>query len=859
MVIPAYNKWDYTFRCLMALAHQTREVAHEVIVIDNASSDDTAEALPQLERIRFQRNPTNLGFARACNQGAALARGRYLVFLNNDTEPRAGWLSAMVRVADARPEVAIVGNQLLFPDGTVQHAGVIFGYGVPFPITPFHAHYRKLPEVARAPAELRAVTAACMLIRREVFAAVGGFDEGYLKGYEDVDLCLKVGHTGAKIVYTPDSVVVHHESVSEGRFASDGANIDRLNERWLGQWGAGAFEVDVRQEIPPAPVAAHAATSIVVPVRDALLTLVPSVESLLRTTGAADEILLVDDGATGATACIAADFAARYPERVRLIRNPTATGFPEAVARGLGQARHGRVVVMAPHLRVVGDWLARLDGHLLVGAGLGVAAILPTPLPVQRLRLKELLYPVGATAGDPAPPRAVPGQLETTSLVGAPLIYGDRDRLREISQRAPEVFFGSDAGALAADLERHGLRLACAGDVVVYRLAQLAGDADPRLGVRYLTQASDNLGYERRYQRAGGAPIGVLSRAQTELASVILVADRGVTAACAALEAIYRGTQRPLEVIVVDCLEDGRLGGELPGLAGERAPAVHLRGDAGAGIAHAFNLGLAAARGEYLALLRDDLLVTPGWLARLLALMAIDPAIGLAGPAIGGGSGNGAQDAGMRTYRHGDELPRFAESWALAHQGEHAIFSPLSGAGLVLRRQVVARLGGLDPRFSDDTHADHDYCVRAARAGFRMAIAFDALVHRVSDTGGGVSGTGGGVSGTGGGVSGTGGGVSGTGGGVSGTGGGVSGTGGGVRRSDAERAFSAEVAWQCFCDKWGHSLEARGHAALRTLGGKPFDPVRDHLALPHLDLVWRSPEPAPSSARPLAALGQGNP
>jgi GT2 family glycosyltransferase len=336
IVIPAWNKWDYTFRCLMALAHNTTDVEHEVIVIDNASTDETEQALPLLERVRLQRNPTNLGFARACNQGAAMARGRYIVFLNNDTEPRAGWLSAMVRVADAAPEVAIVGNKLLFPDGTIQHAGVIFGYGVPFPITPFHAHYRRAPEVASAPAELRAVTAACMLIRPSVFAAVGGFDEGYVNGYEDVDLCLKVGMTGAKIVYTPDSVVVHHESVSEGRFARDGANIDRLNQRWLGQ--VDTFEVDVRVEVAPFPTAPHAATSVVLPVRDALLTLVPCVESLLRTCGAGDEIVLVDDGATGAAASIAAWFTARRADRVRLIRNPRAVGLAAAVLQGLAAA-----------------------------------------------------------------------------------------------------------------------------------------------------------------------------------------------------------------------------------------------------------------------------------------------------------------------------------------------------------------------------------------------------------------------------------------------------------------------------------------------------------------------------------------
>jgi GT2 family glycosyltransferase len=788
IVIPAFNKWEYTFRCLMAVAHHTGDVAYEVIVIDNASTDETAQALPLLEKVRSERNPANHGFARACNQGARLARGRYIVFLNNDTEPRAGWLSAMVRVADASPEVAVVGNKLLFPDGTIQHAGVIFGYGVPFPITPFHAHYRRPPEVADARVELRAVTAACMLIRPAVFAKVGGFDEGYVNGYEDVDLCLKVAMTGAKIVYTPDSVVVHHESVSSGRFACDGANIDRLNQRWLGEFGA--FEVDVRREVAAPAAVPHAATSVIVPLRDALLTLVPCVESLLRTTAPGDEILLIDDGAAGASARIAEWFAGRHPERVRLMRNPRALGFPAAALQGLEAARHARVVVMAPTLRVVGDWLARLDRHLAANRQWG--AIVPAPLPVQQLRLKELLYPVGATAGDPAPAPGVAGQLDEVALAEIPLVYGERDRLREISRRGPDVFLGGDAAALGVELQQQGARLGRAGDVGVYRLSQIAGDGDPRLTARYLAQQGANLSYERRYEEHGRAPLGLLTRAQTELASVLIVAHGDSPPVREALAAVYRHTQRSFEVILVDLLGDDQLYTRALSLRAARGNLTYLRGDPDAGVAQAFNLGLAAARGEYLALLGDGVVVTPGWLSRLLALMAIDPAVALVGPAIGGGQdSHGAQDAGMRTYRSTDELPRFSESWALAHQGELALFSPLSGACLVMRRQVVARIGGLDPRFGAGIHADQDFCVRGARAGFRMAIAFDAFVHQVGPVP--------------------------------------------LRRPIADHPRAVEAAWQAFCDKWGHPIAARSQAEIRPLGARPFDPAHDVVALPDDD------------------------
>jgi GT2 family glycosyltransferase len=411
-------------------------------------------------------------------------------------------------------------------------------------------------------------------------------------------------------------------------------------------------------------------------------------------------------------------------------------------------------------------------------------------LPVQALRLKELLYPVGATAGDPAPARAEPGQVETVPLAAVPLIYGDRERLCELGRRDPQALLGGDAGALAAGLQQQGLRLGCAADVGVYRLAQIAGDGDARLAARYLAQQGANLGYERRYEEQGGAPMGLLTRAQTELVSVVVVvaADGDLAAARAGLDAIYRHTQRSLEVIVVDSRRDDRLQMHAASLPAQRGHLSYLRAHPDAGVGHTVNLGLAGARGEYLALLRDDVLVTPGWLSRLLALMAIDPALALVGPAIGG-LGEGAQDAGIRTYSHADELPLFAGSWALTHQGELAVFSPLSGACLVMRRQVVARVGGFDPRFADGVHGDQDFCVRAARAGFRMGIAFDALVHRAPAPAAG-------------------------------------------QRSvvDGERARAA--GWQSFCEKWGHPIEARAPAALRALGAKPFDPGRDYVPLP---------------------------
>ncbi|HET6284037.1 MAG TPA: glycosyltransferase family 2 protein, partial [Polyangia bacterium] len=123
IIVPVHGHWAYTWKCLMAIVEATRDVSHEVIVVDNGSTDETPAALALLEGVRFLRNEDNRGYAAACNQGAAVARGPHLVFLNNDTEPRPGWARAMLAVMDADPHIAAVAPRLVFPDGTIQHAG----------------------------------------------------------------------------------------------------------------------------------------------------------------------------------------------------------------------------------------------------------------------------------------------------------------------------------------------------------------------------------------------------------------------------------------------------------------------------------------------------------------------------------------------------------------------------------------------------------------------------------------------------------------------------------------------------------------------------------------------------------------
>jgi len=239
VIIPVWNRCELTKECVQALANTTQDVSWELIVVDNHSTDGTQAFLATLGGdVQVIRNQDNLGFAKGCNQGAHAARGKYLVFLNNDTVPLKGWLKALVDEVERHPDVAIVGSKLLYGDGTIQHAGVVISRRH---LMPYHV-YRQLPgdhPAVNRRREFQVVTAACMLIRRERFHEAGGFDEAFRNGFEDVDLCLKVRERGHRIIYQPSSALYHLESQTQGRKLHDDANARLLQARWGRCWWLG--------------------------------------------------------------------------------------------------------------------------------------------------------------------------------------------------------------------------------------------------------------------------------------------------------------------------------------------------------------------------------------------------------------------------------------------------------------------------------------------------------------------------------------------------------------------------------------------------------------------------------------------
>lgn len=196
---------------------------------DDRLLDQCCDALnrysPDVELIVVDNNRRNVGFAAGCNQGFARSTGDVVVFLNNDCFVHEGWLPPLLS-ALAEPAVGAAGALLFYPDGRIQHAGVDLGM-VDGVLTAWNVQG---PAVG---GPVRAVTGALMAVRRDAFVEVGGFDEGYWCGYEDVDLCLALGAAGWEVRFVPESTATHLESVSGAeRWRAVRANVQRLQDKW---------------------------------------------------------------------------------------------------------------------------------------------------------------------------------------------------------------------------------------------------------------------------------------------------------------------------------------------------------------------------------------------------------------------------------------------------------------------------------------------------------------------------------------------------------------------------------------------------------------------------------------------------
>ena len=233
IIIPTRDGKDVLERCIRSIETHTPDHRYDITIIDNGSVQQVTHDYLATCGHRVIRVDEPFNFSRLNNIGAAQTDGQYILMLNNDTEVISGeWLEAMLEVALAEG-VGAVGAKLLYPNGLVQHGGIVLGIGGIAGHS--HKYFDKRSngylDTLWSIRNYSACTAACLLVRRDVFEQVGGLDEQLAVAFNDVDFCLRVLHSGHRLAWTPYSVVIHHESLSRG-FDMNPAEIEFMSKRW---------------------------------------------------------------------------------------------------------------------------------------------------------------------------------------------------------------------------------------------------------------------------------------------------------------------------------------------------------------------------------------------------------------------------------------------------------------------------------------------------------------------------------------------------------------------------------------------------------------------------------------------------
>ncbi len=237
IIIPVYNQFAYTYECLRSILENSKEVPYEVIIGDDCSTDNTRQIKNVVSGIKVIVNRKNLRFLKNCNHAAARAKGKYILFLNNDTQVQPEWLTSLIKLIESDESIGMVGSKLLYPDGFLQEAGGIvwkdgsaWNYGNRQNEEASEYNYVK---------EVDYISGASIMIRKSLWDEIGGFDERFAPAYcEDSDLAFEVRKHGYKVMFQPLSRVVHFEGVSNGTDTGSGLKSYQLvnQQKFIEKW-----------------------------------------------------------------------------------------------------------------------------------------------------------------------------------------------------------------------------------------------------------------------------------------------------------------------------------------------------------------------------------------------------------------------------------------------------------------------------------------------------------------------------------------------------------------------------------------------------------------------------------------------
>ncbi len=777
IIIPVFNKVEYTKNCINSVYEKTRYPNFEVIVVDNGSTDGTKEFLAEEKKkrdnLKVITNERNSGFAKANNLASEIAEGEFLHFLNNDTLVNEFWLCTLVYVLENDDDVAAVGSKLLYPDGSLQHMGVLVTRksGELYP-THFLYEFPNRAEALSKPWLFQSLTAASLLVRKEKFIDVGKFNEKFWNGYEDVDLCFRLYASGGRLVLQPKSEVIHFESQSgDERFAKVEENKKLLSELWADKINPNIEWLDDNRQIkknyntviPYFPKNnENNSASIIIVTYNSSETITACLTSVLATVRANDEIIIVDNASSDNTVQIVESFASQNG-KIKLVRNTENLGFSKGCNIGIKISKNPYVVLLNPDTVVYNNWLEKLTFHFGDPFVAAVGPVSNYAAGMQNFAWYLDENNIGALEkiDNELEKNHLHGRLEAKLLIGFCLIL-KRNILNEIGYLDENLFLGNDDLEISWRLRLAGYKLIISPDTFVAHLGQKSFESLSEDKREDLVRESTEALYKKLTEVYGKynvptpdnlwgmswfKPVNPVYNVNSNLIDVkekykkifhVHVSQKTVSVIVPVynkskytvkfLSSIKYNDEYSLEIIVIDNNSTDNTGEILSNFRMVNENAIVITNNENLGFPKAVNQGLKIAKGDFIFIANNDIILPSDWLERMIAHANKSDEIGIVGPVSNEVSGvQKVKSVGYSNLY--DELTEYMEAVARKNNGQFFEFPRVAFLFTLIKRKVLEEIGGLDERFTPGNYEDDDYCLRAQLAGFKTIIALDVFVH----------------------------------------------------------------------------------------------------------------------------------
>ncbi|MCL4533651.1 MAG: glycosyltransferase [Bacteroidetes bacterium] len=725
VVVPCYNYARYLPEAVESVLDQTYQ-DFELIIVNDGSTDDTASVAEGLQAAHPQHrivviNQESSGQpAISRNNGIEVAQGEYVLCLDADDKIAPTMLEECVTLLDADPGLAIAytdrqdfgGVDQIVPAGDYDFMRLRFANQISY----------------------------CALFRREVWRAVGGYRTN-VRGCEDWDFWVAAGARGyyghripkPLFLYRRHDTGVYQDALKNFRQRVAQIvvnNSEAYSRHYIDEACAILAGATAGSGRSPRPL-----VSVIIPTYNRPDRLKLAVESVLRQTYPNFEVIVVNDGGPAAEEAIKESYGGGRVWYVHVGRN-----LERSAARNLGlrlargkyiaylddddfyEPQHLETLVEA--LEASGAQVAYTDARRLwefkEGDGYVVKRV---DQPYSRDFESDAML-----VSNYVPILCVMHArscVEQTGLFDEQLtVYEDWEFFIRLSRKftfehVPRVTcaFTHRVDGTSTTSHPRGREFPRVAEAVHRRYASYSADKPAILAA----QAQFVQTLERAYglRPPAGDPV--------KLSSIVILCRNQAEYTARCVRSIVQHTAEPYELVFVDNASRDETPEVLSMLRGELPNVRVIANRENAGFAGGNNQGLAAARGDVVVLLNNDVVVTPGWLGRLLRPLELHGGLGIVGP-----RSNfvvGAQLVADVPYADDAGLDKFAAEWAAAHAGEVGETAIVKGFCMAIRRPLIERIGGLDPQFFPGNFEDDDYCLRARLAGYKVAVANDVFVH----------------------------------------------------------------------------------------------------------------------------------